>query len=169
MFKIKSKWIGCTDHTLELSLKRVFKEDEAIKACRDVATFYNKSVIATEQLQDSQTNAGRTNPLRVHPDVTTRWWSTFTLVSRLVELKRYLNALHSLKGYKTLTNAQWSFVTQLIHVLEPFQRAQIWFESSTQVTCSRIPSVIAGLRKHLVKLSSKRGKKLKSLTLQNEF
>jgi hypothetical protein len=58
-------------------------------------------------------------------DVVTRWWSTYSMIERLLRLKIYLAILEE-KGDLTinLTEVQWNIVADLKALLEPFMMAQ---------------------------------------------
>jgi len=58
-------------------------------------------------------------------DVVTRWWSTYSMIERLLRLKIYLAILEE-EGDLTinLTEVQWNIVADLKALLEPFMMAQ---------------------------------------------
>ncbi len=72
-----------------------------------------------ERLLALQAN-GHTRPVGLIQDVTTRWWSTFSMIERLLRVKNYVNILA--QQFRTLVNlnpAQWNLLEEIEHVLKP--------------------------------------------------
>jgi hypothetical protein len=83
-------------------------------------------------------------------DVATRWWSTYSMVERLIRLKAYL-AILSEEGELdiNLNDDQWIIATNLKILLQPFMIAQRLLEGEAYVTVSLIPYSIYKIRKGL--------------------
>ena len=63
---------------------------ECMKSARTLVGHFNSSSQASCDLLDVQ---NRVTPLTIIQDVATRWWSTYMMVSRLIELKDSFQAL----------------------------------------------------------------------------
>ena len=97
------------------------------------------------------------NPLGVIQDVVTRWWSTFAMLKRLLQLKVYLQIMvqeNLLAKEVNLTAQQWRIVEQITAVLEPFKQVQLLMEGEKYVTSSLIPGLIMEIRKGLEEIQS---------------
>jgi hypothetical protein len=118
-------------------------------ACRAIVTFFNSSSQATEKLKE-KTKARLEVALTVIQDVMTRWWSTFSMLERLLKLKNVLTVMH-LEGEMRLflTDAQWSIVTDMTVLLKPFMIAQRLLEGQSYVTISLIPYMLYKIRSGL--------------------
>jgi hypothetical protein len=69
----KTKWLGCIDHLLQLVTKKAFSDlpmsEGPLKACRNLANFFNSSSQATKKLLGKQVKGRAVKPIQ---DVTTR-------------------------------------------------------------------------------------------------
>ena len=84
-------------------------------------------------------------------DVTTRWWSTYSMCEWLLQLQPYFNLMEA-KGLlvnKNLNDEQWIIIRDTVTVLEPFMCAQRLLEGEAYVTISMIPVIIWKVRKGL--------------------
>jgi len=76
----RTNWLGYIDHLWQLVTQKAFSyspmSEEALKACRNLLTFFNSSPQATTKLLGKQVE-GRA--VKLIQDVTTRWWSTFNV------------------------------------------------------------------------------------------
>lgn len=92
-------WIGCADHLIETITKRAFEApgvNNAVKIARKVASFLNKSTQAGDALMAIQRALTKQKEALLSKlDVVTRWWSTDTMIERLLKLKPYLQTLHT--------------------------------------------------------------------------
>ena len=98
----------CADHVLQLTAIKAYSGDiqdavphpvddeqdttiSAIKKARALVTYFHSSAIASQKLADAQRSI---NPngivLKLISDVKTRWWSTHSLLERLLHLKEAL-------------------------------------------------------------------------------
>ena len=147
----KTKWLGCIDHLLQLVTKKAFSDlpmsEGTLKACRNLVNFFNSSSQATKKLLGKQVEGRAVKPIQ---DVTTRWWSTYTMCDRLLRLKIYLSLLEN-EGDLTcnLTESQWLIVHDLHILLKPFMIAQRLLEGEAYVTISLVPYMVYKIRKRL--------------------
>jgi hypothetical protein len=83
-----TSWHGCIDHILELVTKIAFKDIPdsigTVALCQSLVTFFN----ASSQKEKMKVMLGVS--LTVIQDVSTCWWSTFTVCERLLRLKNVL-------------------------------------------------------------------------------
>ena len=116
-----------------------------MKACRVLVGHFAHSSQAARRLLDYQ--VGKPRPVGVLQDVSTRWWSTFTMTERLMELKGCFD-LMEIQGTLqcNLTRAQWIIVGLVRDILRPFMLAQKVLEGEKYVTLSFVPGIIYGIR-----------------------
>ncbi len=91
-------WHGCIDHLLELVTGIAFTDAPetmgAMSACRSIVNFFNSSMQnffnssmqAMGKLVSKQQVGRAVKPIQ---DIATRWWSTYSMVERLIRLKAY--------------------------------------------------------------------------------
>jgi hypothetical protein len=149
-------WHGCACHILDLISKGIFESPrlptplrEILPACRDIVSFFHGSAQGTERLHRAQ----NTNiPLTLVQDVSTRWWSTYNMVSRLLQLKIYIRLVATEGAFKKLvdlTDYQWTVLEKITYILKPFMETQKLLEGETYITASLILNCITHLRNHL--------------------
>ncbi|MFN9980009.1 MAG: hypothetical protein ACK53Y_08860, partial [bacterium] len=75
-------------------------------------------------------------------DVTTQWWSTYSMWERLLHLQPCFSLMEA-EGQlrKNLTNDQWLVVKDTTALLEPFKCAQRLLEGKNYVTVSLAPFI----------------------------
>ncbi len=146
-------WHGCLAHLLQLSVNSAFDLDQNYKdlmiKCRSIATFFHKSNVATQKLFSFQSNNVH---LKVLQDCKTRWWSTFTMVERLVRLQIPLQrmALSDDNQLKIIfTEFEWCQLKFITEVLEPFKEVQMLLEGERYVTSSLVVKSIIELQQTL--------------------
>ncbi len=124
-------------------------EHHTVIKCRDIVNEYQRSTAKVAELYRLQADHVP-NPLSVLPDVKTRWWSTYTMLLRILTLKGFLISMVALGlAESTLTTQEWNQVELLCYLLEPFMKMQKLLEASKEVTISLVPAAICRLRKHL--------------------
>ena len=148
----KTKWLGCIDHLLQLVTKKAFSDlpqsEGALKACRNLVNFFNSSPQATRKLLGKQVEGRAVKPIQ---DVTTRWWSTYSMVDRLLRLKIYFSLLENEDDLQcNLNDSQWMIITDLHALLKPFMITQKLLEGQAYVTISLVPYMVYKTRKGLV-------------------
>jgi len=120
-----------------------------MKLCRELVNFFNSSPQAMKKLHSKQVQGRELNPIQ---DVTTRWWSTYSMCERLIRLRPYLSLLEN-EGevnFTNLSNSQWIIVEDLAALLKPFMILQKMLEGHAYVTISLVPYMIYKMRKGLV-------------------
>ena len=159
--------IGCVDHILNLTTKLAGVDpidtphpqeehaDALLNARQLCATFSNSSQLM-ERLLDFQAREKVQRPKKTMQDVKTRWWSTYSMINRLLMLKPYITYLciQSDVDVENLNDAQWKLLGDIVIILEPFMLAQKLLEGEAYVTLSLVVPIIEGLRKNLVRAAS---------------
>jgi hypothetical protein len=95
---------------------------------------------------------GSKKPLTVIQDVVTRWWSTFAMCKRLLELEGYFKIMETRStefAPFNLTAVEWSEILQTKTLLEPIMEIQKYLEGEKYVTVSVVPSLIGIIRRGL--------------------
>ena len=86
---------------------------ECMKSAHALVGHFNSSSQASTDLLDVQ---NRVTPLNIIQDVATRWWSTYMMVSRLIELKDSFLALVQrdiMDEEINLTEEQWDALVDI--------------------------------------------------------
>jgi hypothetical protein len=134
----------------------------AVRKAKDLVTFVKSSPIATEKIRHAQVSLGSQSILKLISDVETRWWSTHTLIERVLKLRDALNfvfdaefrfrdspnQLTSLEKLR-LTDSDYDALTDILSLLTPFKEAQLALEGETYVNLSLLPLVIYHLDQKL--------------------
>ena len=126
---------------------------ECMKSARALVGHFNSSSQASSDLLDIQ---DRTNPLKIVQDVATRWWSTFAMINRLLDLKDSFFSLveRNLLSHETnLTDTQWDAICDIKALLEPFMVVQKVLEGQKYPTASLVPYLIKKVRDGLKKVA----------------
>lgn len=147
-----TRWHGCVDHQLEIVTRIAFTDApeslHSMSSCRSLINFFNSSTQAMGKLLSKQQVGRAVKPIQ---DVVTRWWSTYSMVERLIRLKPYLALLEEEGDLDcNLTDQQWLVITNLRFLLQPFMIAQRLLEGQSYVTVSLIPYMIYKIRKGLL-------------------
>jgi hypothetical protein len=119
MLMVITTWHGCIDHQLELVTGIAFMDDvetiRTMSACCAMINFFNSTSQAMRKMLSMQ-QVGRM--LRPIQDVVTRWWSTYQMIERLIQLRPYLAVLEEEGDLDcNLTNEQWIIITNLKFLL----------------------------------------------------
>jgi hypothetical protein len=148
----------CIDHNLHLNAKMAFDDanlpesGNAMKVARAQVQFFNSSTQALDKLCNMQQTTRQGKPvIRLLQDVQTRWWSTWKMLNRLLELTPTINALidSNLVNTTPLTSHQEQVLREVEHLLTPIQKAQERLEGDKYPTISTVPFFVWKLRKHL--------------------
>jgi len=167
----------CADHILQrtavlafsgnIPSLDIFDEDTSvavIKKARSLVTYVHSSVIASDKIKRAQQELNPTCvPLKLLSDCETRWWSTHTLVERIVTLKDALlhvfNAEFRFRERQdkltqleklSLTEANFNQLSDILHLLSPFKEAQKALEGDQYVNFSLLPLIIHQLNVRLL-------------------
>jgi hypothetical protein len=121
-----------------------------------MVAYFKQSNAAHDSLFEKQISAGVANPLTLLQDIITRWWSTFTMCDRFITLECYLKELLPLlkpnkkpMGFYNLADCEWTYIRELILLLNPFMELQRMMEGQRYVTNSIIAYAIFIIREHL--------------------
>jgi hypothetical protein len=121
-----TKWYGCVDHLLELvtgiAIKDSQESEGTMRACRNLVKSFSSSSQAMAKILSKQSAGRAANPIQ---DVSTCWWSTWSMCNLLIQLKTYL-ALLAEEGKLScnLNENQWVISSELQSCLQPFMVAQ---------------------------------------------
>lgn len=166
----------CADHILQRTAVMAYSgnipspdindEDNSVSAvrkARDLVSYVNSSVIATEKIRSAQKKMDTSNnPLKLLSDVETRWWSTHTLVDRVLKMKDCLCAVFESEfrcressntpttlEILALTEDDFLALSDILHLLTPFKDAQKALEGEFYVNLSLLPLVVLNLDQQL--------------------
>lgn len=119
----------------DLCTKLAFPDNEltlgAMKKCRDLVGHLLMSSQATSILRSKQ---GK-HPLNAIQDVTTRWWSTYAMLDRMVRENLLLPTLN-------MSTEQGAIVEVVCAILKPFKNVQLVMEGEKYVTGGLIPGAL---------------------------
>jgi hypothetical protein len=88
-------------------------------------------------------------PLKVVTDVVTRWWSTYSMIDRLLWLQVPISILIARNHCPGLSDDDWKYLREIGDVLKPFMKAQRMLEGEKYVTSSWVLETIQMLREGL--------------------
>ena len=145
------EYIGCFDHILQLTAKIFFDGpgvEEGMAQAREFVSHFSHSALQEESLLAFQRRqqGGNGKVLKLLQDVTTRWWSTYTMLERLLELKPTLLAMKLMEETTAeLTPETWEVIRLGSIVLQPFKAVQLMMEGEKYITLSFVPILVKGL------------------------
>ena len=164
----------CSDHILQLTAVHAFSGNitlgdghdnsvGVIKKARNLVSHVNSSIIASDKIKSTQFQLSPSSTaLKLVSDCETRWWSTHSLVERIVKLKAPLllvfqeefrhrerpNTETALEGL-TLTEDDFASLEDILYLLTPFKNAQKALEGQFYVNFSLLPLIIVELMNQL--------------------
>nr|XP_055065281.1 E3 SUMO-protein ligase ZBED1-like [Misgurnus anguillicaudatus] len=149
--------VRCAGHTLNLVVQSTLK-NKTIASCvgsaRCLVEHFKKSELACTKLKEKQQQMG--NPsLMLIQDVSTRWNSTYHMLSRLLEQRWPVTAALSDPAanprgkhhYLDIKPEQWHISEELTQVLGPFEEATEFLSGEQYVTLSALPQLVQNLKK----------------------
>jgi len=152
------EFIYCIDHLLQTVSTIIYKEEflgehsgddntTILRKARSLATFFNSSTQALFELKDIQrkSDAYTKEPLGVVQDVTTRWWSTYSMIERLLYLRPALDDMVVADGLElamAIHDDEWEVLEILTLLLRPFRSAQLMLEGQKYVTISFVIPIV---------------------------
>ena len=127
------QWMGCMDHLIELITGVAFDGhgiQDTMKNARSLVGCFTSSPQDNAKLLNQQRvinpNKDALKPIQ---DIETRWRSTYSMVSRLLELK---NAIMALKGAQeinqNLGEIDWEVLEFIKTILGPFMKMQLFLK-----------------------------------------
>lgn len=150
--------LRCTGHTLQLVLTSALKHQIIAKAfgpSRCLVEHFKRSELASTKLKQKQQQMGTTEHKLIQ-DVSTRWNSTYHMISRLLEQRWPVTATLSEltvtktgKQYLDLKPDQWSLIEELSTALKPFDCATEYMSGEKYTTISSVPPLVKGLVKSM--------------------
>lgn len=147
--------MACLSHSLQLVMGHFDKYRHssrpssvprfatAIKEAKKLVCKFNKSTVATPMLMEI---AGK----KLIGDVSTRWSSTYLLLDRLIQLKSQVMAICEELSWNCLLNSEWTTITSVIKLLEPFASYTQLISADKTPTLSAVIPTIEKLRLHLM-------------------
>ncbi|XP_065816547.1 E3 SUMO-protein ligase ZBED1-like [Labrus bergylta] len=150
----KHGWMSicCAGHTLQLVINHALKQTQITKtlgAARCLVEHFKRSELASSKLKTKQQQMG-TPEHKLIQNVSTRWNSTFYMVTRLLEQRWPLTATlsdptvtQSGKQYLDMKPDQWV----LLEELQAFDCATVFLSGESYVTVSALPPLVRGLLK----------------------
>jgi len=143
----------CISHILELITSKSFNVpggENIMKKARTLVQHFKSSTQANELLLSVQTGLGVSIPLTVVADCSTRWWSTYAMLERLITLKDYLILLQNQqKLQNNLTDDEWDTVILIASALKCFMVVQKFLEGEKYVTSCFVLFLIHKIRENL--------------------
>lgn len=148
--------VRCAGHTIQLVVNHALKQTQisnALGAARALVEHFKKSELASSKLKLKQKQMG-TPDHRLIQDVSTRWNSTYYMITRLLEQRWPVTATLSDptatpqgKRYLDLKPDQWILLENLAKALDPFECATVFLSGESYVTISTLPPLYRGLMK----------------------
>jgi hypothetical protein len=131
-------------------------DNSCVGKARNLVSYFHNSNIATFRLNNLQTSFHRdTEPLKLISESTskTRWWSTYTMVERLLHLRPYIDGMVSMKEIPNFfENDNWQELEIISALLEPFMAIQKYMEDDyVTSTSSFLPFFVFKLRELIMK------------------
>lgn len=156
MKDINLKSESCFLHNLHLivvdALNRAVKD--IIAMGRRIVGHFNHSSLACSQFKEIQEEQLHVTPKKLLQDISTRWNSTYFMLSRLLELKNamslYVNENNEITNFSL---HQWTLIQNCLNLLHPFEEITKQISSSKSLISEVIPMVVT-LNKYLSKFSS---------------
>jgi zinc finger BED domain-containing protein 1 (E3 SUMO-protein ligase ZBED1) len=122
------------------------------KRTRHLIGSFSSSNQLSENLHKVQLNNDVQRPLKFIQDVVTRWWSTYAMIERFLDLVPYIDML-ALRGAvvanEVLSGAELEELRELKKILKPFMVVQKMLEGQKYVTNSLMPYVIHNIREEI--------------------
>uniref|UniRef100_A0A8C5LPC9 HAT C-terminal dimerisation domain-containing protein n=1 Tax=Leptobrachium leishanense TaxID=445787 RepID=A0A8C5LPC9_9ANUR len=156
MLEKKHGWTGirCTGHTLQLVISAALKNpsiERAVGAARGLVEHFKRSELAGSRLKEKQRETG-TSEDKLGQDVSTRWNSTYYMISRLIDQRWPVtaplsdpSATQKGKHYPDLKPGQWSLLEELSTALKTFECATVFLSGQEYATISSVPALVKGL------------------------
>ncbi len=146
-------------------LPRLQQMLDGFRKARDLVSYVNSSVLAKEKIRAKQAQDPDCTVFKLLSDVETRWWSTHTLVERVLKLKDTLvdvfanefcfrdspNQLTALEKLQ-LTDDDFLALSDVLTLLTPFRDSQKALEGELYVSISLLPLVVHHLSHELMVL-----------------
>lgn len=133
-----------------------------MKKCREMVGLFKQSNHMNEILLAAQVSLNRDKvPLQLIQDVVTRWWSTQSMLERLIKLQDPVKfALSGHRMNDLLTDSDWAGIKMVEEFLRPFAKIQKFLEGEKYITVSFVPVLVQTMRTAITNLCSTEYKEL---------
>lgn len=137
--------VDCTVHQLQLCIRSALGSNEYVKSllarCKQIATHFNHSITAQNELSDLQERLGLSK-LAVVQECPTRWNSMFHMVERLIEIKDAIILYTSQHpNLPQLAPNDWVQLESCAKILKPFDEVTKSLSSTEACISSVIPLI----------------------------
>ncbi|CAG9782307.1 unnamed protein product [Diatraea saccharalis] len=131
--------IHCFAHTVNLCVQAAIKQiAPTIAKAKAVVEYFKRSSHAQAKLREMQKQL-ELPPLKLKQDVSTRWNSTFDMISRLTEIKTaVITTLALLSPQHALDENDWSLMEHAIPILKVFADITTEISAEKNVTLSKV-------------------------------
>ncbi|KAJ8375317.1 hypothetical protein SKAU_G00058970 [Synaphobranchus kaupii] len=143
--------IPCAAHMLQRTITVCLEDssfDTALAKCRKIVGHFKHSPASTEELHQQQTALGQAREPLVQ-DVSTRWNSTLSMISRYLRNQEAVNATLAQQKHNlaTLTNLECDKLQKLEVVLEPCRYVNELLGGESYVSCSVVLPALCHLNR----------------------
>ena len=138
--------------------QNVIERFTLMQRCRNMCKYFNQSPKALDFLLKKQAQMkqhadyGNSVPKKPKQDVVTRWWSTYSMLVRLLYLKDALYAIYAdgnLDDKYMLSDQDWKIIVTITKLLYPFYRALRQLEGQKYTCIGLVPLVLFNLKSSL--------------------
>ena len=137
------KHLPCFAHTLNLIVQNAINSDTALvelcKRCRNIVTFFEKSVRASDKLKDIQNESCR-DEKKLIQEVETRWNSTFYMFQAIVDEYREVKLTQCSVDCEDLSisTGDVAVLNEALELLKPFEEATRELSCDTYISLSKV-------------------------------
>ncbi|KAI4455847.1 zinc finger bed domain-containing protein 4 [Holotrichia oblita] len=144
--------VPCFIHTIQLAINAAMKMDsvaEILTKCRRIVSHFNHSGLAQTKLCALQKELSLPQHQLVQ-DVSTRWNSSYYMLSRLLEQKRVVSLYltETTVNFENLSSTEWNILEKYIPLLKPFEEVTKIISSNFSSISEIIPH-LKTLQKYL--------------------
>jgi hypothetical protein len=151
----------------KVAFKDCAESNGAMNKARELVGHFGSSSQAEKEILLSKQIPG--SAVKCIQDVTTCWWSTYSVCEQLIHLHPYFSLIEA-EGQldKNLTDMQWQIVRDTAALLPPFMCTQRLLEGESYVSISMIAFMIWKIRRGLLDAieSPQRSKYVKQLAIK---
>ncbi|CAK1603352.1 unnamed protein product [Parnassius mnemosyne] len=136
---------NCTIHQLQLCVRSTMEIEEflssVITKCKKIATHFNHSLIAQNELKQIQTERLNQSGLSIIQECSTRWNATYYMMKRILTLKDSLVLYSGAHDIPILNADEWLDLKKCVAILKPFEEITKELSSATAIIASVIPLI----------------------------
>lgn len=146
---LKIRHLPCFAHSLNLVVKETLREPivkAIIEKCSSIVTHFKKSTVASDKLKSIQRELNKSE-LKLVKHIEVRWNSAYHMIQRIIQVRDELTlAINQLPNAPpNLTAEEYSFLSELETLLEPFESCTVAISGEKYVTISLIIPLLKGL------------------------